>query len=103
MNTSRRVSLAVLVAVAATGFGIGTVVGLPGANASATRIYTLRAGDKVKIPTIQQVCELSAEGGAPDLFCERPNNAHHQVTIFRDNILVWKVGNPDHAAWSGRP
>jgi hypothetical protein len=25
------------------------------------------------------------------------------VTIFRDKILVWKVGNPDHAAWSGRP
>lgn len=103
MNTSRRASLALLAAVASTGFGIGTAVGLPGAHASATRIYTLRAGDKVKIPMIQQVCELTAEGGAPDLFCERPNKAHHQVAIFRDNILVWKVGNPDHAAWSGRP
>jgi hypothetical protein len=90
-------------AAAATGFGIGIAVGLPGAHASATRVYTLRAGDKVKIPTIQQACELTAEGGAPDLFCQRPNNAHHQVTIFRDKILVWKVGNPDHAAWSGRP
>jgi hypothetical protein len=103
MNTSRRVSFALLAAVAATGFAVGTATGLPGVHASATRIYTLRAGDKVKIPTIQQVCTLSAEGGAPDLFCARPRNARHQVTIFRDTILVWKVGNPDHAAWSGRP
>jgi hypothetical protein len=103
MNTSRRFSLALLVAVAALGFVIGTATGLPRAHASAARIYTLRAGDKIKIPTIQQVCTLSAEGGAPDLFCERPKNAHHQVTIFRDTILVWKVGNPDHPAWSGRP
>jgi hypothetical protein len=103
MNSSRRFLFALSAAVAAAGFAVGTMTGLPGAHASATRIYTLRAGDKVKIPTIQQVCELSAEGGAPDLFCERPSGAHHQVTFFRDSILVWKVGNPDHAAWSGRP
>jgi hypothetical protein len=33
----------------------------------------------------------------------RQRSAHHQVTIFRDRILVWKVGNPDRPAWSGRP
>ena len=103
MYTSPRVTLAILVAVATAAFAIGTTTGLPGAKASATRTYTLRAGDKVRIPTIQQVCTLSAEGGAPDLFCSRPSHARHEVTIFRDNILIWKVGNPDHAAWSGKP
>jgi len=103
MNMSTRFSFGLLTAVAAAGFATGAMTGLQGAHASATRVYTLRAGDKVKIPTIKQVCELTAEGGAPDLLCERPSNAHHQVTIFRDTILVWTVGNPDHAAWSGRP
>jgi hypothetical protein len=60
-------------------------------------------GDKVTIPAINQVCSVSTEGGAVDLFCARPRNAHHQVTIFGANILVWKVGNPDRPAWSGKP
>jgi len=25
------------------------------------------------------------------------------VTIFRDEILAWKVGNPDRPAWAGKP
>lgn len=103
MNPRSRLSIAISIAVAATAFAVGTMVGLPRAHAAATHIYRLRAGDKVKIPTIQQTCVLSAEGGAPELFCERPRNPRHQVTIFSDNILIWKVGNPDHPAWSGKP
>lgn len=93
----------ILVAVAGAAFAIGTITGLPSAHASATHIYTLRAGDTVRVPTVQQVCTLTAEGGAPELFCGRPSHPRHQVTIFHDSILVWKVGNPDRPAWSGKP
>jgi hypothetical protein len=41
----------ILVAVATAAFAIGVMTGLPGAKASATRTYTLRAGDKVRIST----------------------------------------------------
>jgi hypothetical protein len=73
------------------------------AEASPSRAYVLRIGDKVAIPAINQLCTVSTEGGAADLFCARPKKARHQVTIFRDNILVWKVGNPDRPAWAGKP
>jgi hypothetical protein len=84
-------------------FIVGQITGSGSAEASSARAYTLRIGDKVTIPAINQVCEVSTEGGAVDLFCARPRRAHHQVTIFRDNIPVWKLGNPDRAAWSGKP
>jgi hypothetical protein len=84
-------------------FVVGQLTHAHSAEASATRAFTLRIGDKVLIPSINQVCAVSTEGGAADLFCARPRNAHHQVAIFRDSILVWKVGNPDRPAWAGRP
>jgi hypothetical protein len=73
------------------------------ANAAASHSYTLRMGDKVTIPSINKVCSVYMEGGAPDLFCTKQHGAHHQVVIFRDAILVWKVGNPDQPAWMGKP
>ena len=103
MNAPSRISLLVVIAVAATAFVLGATIGLPAARASATHVYTLRADDKVRIPTIQQTCVLSAEGGSPDLFCARSSGPRHQVTIFRNNILIWKVGNPDRPVWSGKP
>jgi len=103
VNRSTRISLPMLCATAVVAFAVGSMTGLPGAHASATRVYTLRAGDKIRVPAIEQVCTLSAEGGIPDLFCARQRNARHQVTIFRDSILVWKVGHPDQPAWAGKP
>jgi hypothetical protein len=94
---------AVVLAACGGSFVIGQMTAAPTAKASATRVYTLHVGDKVTIPAIRQVCSVSTEGGAANLFCARQRNAKHQVTIFRDNILVWKVGNPDRPAWSGKP
>ena len=76
----------------------------PAADASTGHTYRLRVGDRVVIPSIAQVCSVSTEGGAADLFCARHRKARHQVTIFRDRILVWKVGDPDNRpVWSGKP
>jgi hypothetical protein len=99
----RLVTAPALTGIVIASFVIGQMSGLHSAQASANHAYTLRSGDKVTIPAINQVCSVSGEGGSPDLFCARPRNAHHQVAIFRNSILVWKVGNPDHPAWSGTP
>jgi hypothetical protein len=99
----RLVTTAALLVSLGGAFIVGQLTQMSAAEASATHLYTLRVGDKVAIPAINQVCSVSTEGGAVDLFCARPRNAHHQVTIFGDNILVWKVGNPDRPAWTGKP
>ena len=104
MNTRRRLILAaLLVTTAVIGFSIGRIAATPAANASAAHRYTLRVGDKATIPAINQRCAVYKEGGAPELYCAKPLHARHQVTIFRDSILVWTAGNPDRPAWSGKP
>jgi len=97
------IATATLVCAIGAAFGVGQTTSLRAANTSAGQTYRLRLGDKVVIPAIDQVCSVSTEGGAADLLCARPRNAHHQVTIFRESILVWKVGNPDRPVWSGKP
>jgi hypothetical protein len=103
MRRSKLVSLAALAATAGTAFVGGQLTSTRPADASATHAYVLRKGDKITMPAINQACVVSGEGGAPDLFCARSQRPHHQVVFFRDSILVWKVGNPDKPAWSGRP
>jgi hypothetical protein len=102
-GSKRLIAAAALVITASGSFVVGQMTGPRSAEASPTRAYTLRIGDKVAVPAINQVCTVSTEGGAPDLFCARPRKAHHQVTIFRGSILAWKVGNPDRPAWVGKP
>ena len=104
MNAPRPLILVlVLTATAAVGLSIGTVMTAPAAGASAAHRYTLRVGDKVTIPALGQRCAVYKEGGAPEFFCARPSRPRHQVTLFRDRIQVWKVGNPDSPVWSGKP
>jgi hypothetical protein len=103
-----RTHLATAIAAGAVGVsfaaGLGHLAaGTNAAQAKASRVYTLRMGDLVLIPSVGQRCDVEVEGGAPEFFCSRGHGARHQVTFFRDNILVWKVGNPDHEAWSGKP
>ena len=97
------IAIAVLAGSVAAAFAVGQISGTTAADASATRTYSLRVGDKVTVPAIRQTCSVFREGGAPELFCARLRSPHHQVTIFRDRIQVWKAGKPDSPAWSGRP
>jgi len=99
-----RLAATALAATAVVGsFLLGDLTGSPSADASGSHAYTLRIGDTVAVPSINQSCSVSTEGGAADLFCARPKRARHQVVIFRDEILVWTVGNPDRPAWTGKP
>ena len=105
MDTPRRLVLAavLLLAGAAIGLSVERIASAPAAQASATRHYTLRMGSVMAIPDIGQTCALSNEGGAAELHCARSRHPRHQVTFFRNRILVWKVGNPDSPVWSGTP
>jgi hypothetical protein len=103
MTRHRFLSVAAVV-VAALGLGVvgGFVLDSAPAKAAATHAYTLRLGDEVTIPAIRQTCLVASEGGAANLVCAT-KHYRHQVTIFRDNILVWKAGSPEHPVWHGKP
>jgi len=104
MRRSNLVAAAVVVAGSvAFGATAEQLIRANPAEASATHNYTLRLGDKVAVPALGQVCSIQKEGGAVELLCAKRRTAHHQVTIFRNQILVWKVGNPDHPVWTGKP
>ena len=103
MRRNRILVAGVVLASAAAGAFGGQLIHTSAASASRAHTYTLRLGDKVVIPAIRQACSVEAEATAIDVFCQKTRNPHHQVAIFRDNILVWKVGNPDRPAWHGRP
>jgi hypothetical protein len=96
-------AVAAVAVCAALAGSVGHLAGTNVAQAKAYRLYTLRVGDRALIASVGQQCTVEIEGGAPELFCSRRYGAHHQVTFFRNNILVWKLGNPDNAAWSGKP
>jgi hypothetical protein len=104
VNKPHGLILAAFIAAAVViGFSIGRITTAPAAEASTAQHYTLRVGDKVTVPAIRQLCAVYVGGGAPELLCARPRHARHQVAIFRDSILVWKAGDPDRPAWSGKP
>ena len=91
VDTRRRLVLAaLLLAAAGIGFSIGKIATAPAAEASAAHRYTLRVGDKVTIPAVNQRCAVYTEGGSPELYCARSQRPRHQVTIFRDSILIWE-------------
>jgi hypothetical protein len=103
MTRNRILFGGLVLASVAIGFVGGHMIHTSTAAASSTHKYTLRLGDKAVIPAIRQICSVYSEGGAIELFCQKTRKPHHQVTIYRDSILVWKVGDPDHPAWHGRP
>ena len=103
MNTACRFALAAVLVGTAIGFSIAKLAAAPGAEASAAHRYTLRVGDKITIPAVNQRCAVYMEGGAPEFYCARLLHPRHQVMIFRNDIQIWKVGNPDRPAWSGKP
>jgi hypothetical protein len=83
--------------------GIGQLMATDAAQAKVSRTYTVRVGDRVLVPSVGQQCSVYTEGGSPELYCVRLQGPRHQVSFYRDIIFVWKVGDPDHPAWSGKP
>jgi hypothetical protein len=58
--------------------------------------WRMREGDVARVPTAATRCEASQEGGIPNLFCRRDPEGGFQVVFYKDNVLVFRVGDPDN-------
>jgi hypothetical protein len=96
--TKLRVLLAIAVCaitgVFVLGFVVGRVTESGDAPAKVTRhVYTGRVGDVLRVPSVELRCEVSVEGGFPDLFCLHTPASRYRTFFFEDSFLVYKVGN----------
>jgi hypothetical protein len=100
----RLLLLCVAVALAAA-FVAGRATNPPAAvGASATHVYTGRLYDVFRVPGAAIRCEVNAEARSLKLSCEHTpfSHARHEVVFYSDNILVYRLGNPDKPVWSAR-
>ena len=74
------------------------------AGASATHVYTGRLYDVFRVPAASIRCDVNAEAGSTYLSCEHVpfSHARHEVTLFANNIFVYRLGHPDKPVWSAR-
>jgi hypothetical protein len=76
-------------------------------GASSTHVYTGRLYDVFRVPAAATRCEVGKEAGALNVSCEHTPyaRARHQVVFYSNNILAFRLGNPDKPVWSaqGRP
>jgi len=72
---------------------------------NAGKTYIGHSGDIFRVPSAQTECKVSAEGGATNVICTHIRTHRYEVYFYKDNILVYRVGNPDKTVWSakGRP
>jgi hypothetical protein len=103
-----RISLLVLALVAAAAFVIGRASS-PGAAPAATdsHVYSGQVGDVFRVPAAATHCLVSHEAGAVNTICRHTplSRARYSVVFYRDNLLVYRNGNPDNVVFSakGRP
>jgi hypothetical protein len=50
----------------------------------------------VRAPLAATRCEASAEGGTPNLFCTRSPGGRYQIVFYADDVLIFRVGDPDN-------
>ncbi|MGZ4414207.1 MAG: hypothetical protein ACXVRZ_07545 [Gaiellaceae bacterium] len=93
-------SLPLLIAAAfLTGYAANPAVA---PAASSARVYTAAVGDVVRVPAAATRCEVGQEAGAVNLVCAHTTRARFSVVFFKDNLLVYRNGNPDNPAFSAR-
>src|SRR5262249_51897787 len=73
-------------------------------GASTTHVYTGRLYDVFRVPAAAVRCEVDAEAGSAKLSCGHVpySHARHDVFFYKNNILVYRLGNPDKPVWSAR-
>jgi hypothetical protein len=91
-----------IVAVGA-GFALGRATTASSAAAAGkSRVYTGRAGDVLRVPAAAARCTVSREAGATNLICVHTPRARYSVVFYRDNLFVYRNGNPDNPVFSAR-
>ena len=68
--------------------------------ASKGSVYTARVGDVVRVPSAAAQCKVGQEAGAVNLVCAHTPRARFSVVFFKDNLLVYRNGNPDKPVFS---
>ncbi len=93
---ARWVALSLLILLPAA-FVVGRVTS-PNKNprSSGNREFTLHQGDVIHVPEAATVCTAAAEGGMPNLFCERSPQGRYEFVFYRDSVTVWGPGGPDN-------
>jgi hypothetical protein len=71
---------------------VGTAAG------ASSNVVTMNAGDIAVFGPVQ--CLANVEAATPEFLCQRRQAPQYQASIYADNILVWKVGNPDDPVFS---
>ena len=103
-----RISLLVLALVAAVAFIVGRASSPDAAPAAtSSHVYSGRLGDVFRVPGAATHCLVSHEIGAVNTICRHTPlaRARYSVVVYRDNLLVYRNGNPDSVVFSakGRP
>jgi hypothetical protein len=54
-------------------------------------VYTLAQGDAVRVPVAAARCEVSSEGGIPNLFCVHTGRTRYQVVLWKDQADLFRA------------
>lgn len=92
-------ALTVLVAGAVAAFAVYTFGSRDEESSPPTRrgpaVYTLRQGDRVRMPSVATECEATVEGAFPRLHCSRTSRGRYQVDIFADTVHLYDLEAPN--------
>jgi hypothetical protein len=95
----------ILALVAAAAFVAGRATG-PAAAPAATssHVYVGRLGDVFRVPGAATRCLVSHELSAVNTICSHTpqSRARYSVVFYRDNLLVYRNGNPDSVVFSAK-
>jgi hypothetical protein len=59
------------------------------------RVYTLRQGDRVRMPSVATECEATVEGAFERLHCSRTSRGRYEVDIFADTVHLYDLDSPN--------
>lgn len=68
------------------------------AAGASSNVVTLNASDVAIFGPVQ--CTANVEAATPEFLCQRRQTPQYQASIYADNILIWKIGNPDDPIFS---
>ena len=90
-----------LPAALAAAFVLGRAADPPTAvGALSTHVYNGRMYDVFRVPRAAVRCEIRSQS----ISCEHVpySNAHYEVVFYKDNMVVYRLGNPHNPVWSAR-
>jgi hypothetical protein len=70
--------------------------------AKGDHTYTGRVGDVFRTRAALTQCEVSEEAGAVYLKCSHIPRARYSVVFYKNDLFVYKNGNPDNPVFSAR-